>query len=233
MNENTQPKVTQYNSNTWIIDEGFVRMFLLTGTERALLIDSGMNTHNLRGIAAGLTELPLSLLNTHGDRDHIACNGEFDSFYMHPAECANYYGEFQGSGTLLPVEEGSVLELGGRTLRIIALPGHTPGSIAVLDEAARLLFAGDSVQDFMVFMFGSQRSLQGLALSLDKLDGRKDEFDTILASHGTLELPPDQPGVMAGYVREILAGKADFEPTERMGRTLKKYGFPRCSFLCE
>ena len=79
-------KIIRMNENTWRIEDGGVRFFLLTGTEKALLVDSGMNVHNVRDIATRLTDLPLSLLNTHADRDHIGSNEQFDMFYMHPDE---------------------------------------------------------------------------------------------------------------------------------------------------
>ena len=79
-------KIIRMNENTWRIEDGGVRFFLLTGTEKALLVDSGMNVHNARDIATRLTDLPLSLLNTHADRDHIGSNEQFDMFYMHPDE---------------------------------------------------------------------------------------------------------------------------------------------------
>ena len=75
--------IIQMRENTWRIEDGGVRFFLLAGTEKALLIDSGMNVDNAREIAAGLTALPVSLLNTHADRDHIGSNQQFDAFYMH------------------------------------------------------------------------------------------------------------------------------------------------------
>ena len=37
-------KIIQMNPNTWRIEDGGVRFFLLTGREKALLIDSGMNS---------------------------------------------------------------------------------------------------------------------------------------------------------------------------------------------
>ena len=74
-------EIIQIHENTWRIEDGGVRLFLLAGTEKALLIDSGMNLNNARDIAAGLINLPLSLLNTHADRDHIGSNEQFDSFY--------------------------------------------------------------------------------------------------------------------------------------------------------
>ena len=79
-------EIIQINEKTWRIEDDGVRLFLLAGTEKALLIDSGMNLNNAREIASGLTDLPLALLNTHADRDHIGSNEQFDAFFMHPAE---------------------------------------------------------------------------------------------------------------------------------------------------
>lgn len=77
-------EIIRINDNTWRIEDGGVRFFLLAGTEKALLIDSGMTVHNAKDIAESLTELPVFLLNTHADRDHIGSNEQFGSFYMHP-----------------------------------------------------------------------------------------------------------------------------------------------------
>ncbi|MBQ0167689.1 MAG: hypothetical protein KBT02_11340 [Treponema sp.] len=44
------PDIIKINENTWRIEDQGVRFFLLTGSERALLIDSGMNVHNARDI---------------------------------------------------------------------------------------------------------------------------------------------------------------------------------------
>ena len=44
--------------------------------------------------------------------------------------------------------DGDVLDLGDRCLRVIHLPGHSPGSIALLDIGSdRSLFSGDVVYD--------------------------------------------------------------------------------------
>ncbi|WP_222618567.1 MBL fold metallo-hydrolase [Nakamurella sp. PAMC28650] len=39
------------------------------------------------------------------------------------------------------------IELGGRTLTVLHLPGHTPGSIALLEETTGVLYAGDVIYD--------------------------------------------------------------------------------------
>ena len=49
--------------------------------------------------------------------------------------------------TLL-LKEGDILEKFGVTAKIIALPGHTDGSIGV-DAAGRYLFAGDAIMNFV------------------------------------------------------------------------------------
>ncbi len=84
-------EIIQINSQTWRIEDHGVRFFLLTGTQEALLIDSGMQVKNAKEIAQSLTDLPVKLLNTHADRDHVGSNDEFDTFYMSLAECSNYY----------------------------------------------------------------------------------------------------------------------------------------------
>ena len=43
------------------------------------------------------------------------------------------------------LEDGDVLELAGRRLEVLLVPGHTPGHVAFLDRAAHLLIAGDTL----------------------------------------------------------------------------------------
>ena len=133
-------EVIKINDSTWRIEDAGVRFFLLTGTEKALLIDSGMQVNNAKDIAADITDLPVSLLNTHADRDHIGSNEQFESFYMHPAE-EPVYRRSGKPGKIIPVVEGDSIDLGNRELKIIELPGHTPGSIAVLDKVFNTLSA--------------------------------------------------------------------------------------------
>ena len=83
-------EIIQIGSDSWRIEDSGVRFFLLAGTERALLVDSGRSVHNARNIAGSLTDLPIGLLNTHGDMDHVGSNAQFDAFYMHPDEEENF-----------------------------------------------------------------------------------------------------------------------------------------------
>ncbi len=226
-------KPIKIDEQTWRFEEEGVRFFLLTGKTRALLVDSGMQTNNAREVAREYTDLPLSLLNTHADPDHICSNKEFDAFYMHPAECVNYYGKQKRSGCILPVWDGDVLDLGDRTLRIIALPGHTPGSIAVLDERNRRLFSGDPVQDGRIFMFGACREMHAYVHSLYRLEKMTGLFDDIYPSHGSCPVSPALIPQLAAAAEQILAGQAQGAPAEVFGQPISAYDMGMAVFLCD
>lgn len=224
--------IIQMRENTWRIEDGGVRFFLLAGTERAMLIDSGMNIDDAKGIAAELTALPVSLLNTHADRDHIGSNEQFDSFYMHPDE-EPLYRQSGMPGTVIPVREGDILDLGNRRLEIIHLPGHTPGSIAVLDIGGRVLISGDPIQqNGHIFMFGDHRNMLDYIRSLDHLETYAGRFDEIWPSHGALPLAPDiLPKLKAG-AESVLRGEVPGKPVEMFGKTAMAYNLGFCTLLC-
>ncbi len=229
----SEAEIIQIDRNTWRIEDQGVRFFLLTGTGRALLIDSGMNIHNARDIAAGLTGLPVSLLNTHSDRDHTGSNGQFERFYMHPAE-EEHYRETGGTGEIIPVRDGDVIDLGGRVLKIIHLPGHTPGSIAVLDLKNRVLISGDVVQaDSRIFMFGEHRYFQNYILSLEYLMRIRDEFGEIWPSHGTIPVSPELIRKIYDGALDIRAGTRPGTPIEMFGKEVVLYDLGFTAFLCE
>ena len=226
-------EIIRMNENTWRLEDGGVRFFLLTGTERALLIDSGMNVHDARDIAAGLTDLPLSLLNTHADRDHVGSNAQFERFYMHPAEEANYRRDGRG-GEIVPIAGGDVLDLGGRPLEIIELPGHTPGSVAVLDVKHRVLISGDPIQEHgRIFMFGAHRNMDAYIESLERLEARLGDFDEIWPSHADIPIPPDTVGRLRNGARDVLAGRVPGRSVELHGNAIVAYDLGFTTLLCD
>ena len=230
MNESYQ--IIPIDDATWRIEEGMVRCYLLSGAESALLIDTGMTLENARAIAEGLTDKPMQLLNTHADRDHIAGNGAFPRVYMHPAE-EEHYRASGGAGEIVPVRGGDVLDLGGRALEVIELPGHTPGSIALLDRSRRVLISGDPIQDGHIFMFGPGRDLRQYLLSLRALQKRIGEFDEIWPSHGSPSVPPEIIGRLCVGAERILAGQATWAPFEMHGMKVRSYDVGCAAFLLQ
>lgn len=225
-------EVIKVDDATWRIEDGEVRFLLLCGDERAALIDTGMNAPDARDIAEKITPLPLILINTHADPDHISGNGAFEEFYMSPAEEGHYRAQ-NGTGRLIPVVEGDVIDLGNRPLRIIDNPGHTPGSIAILDVKGRVLIGGDSVQDGNIFMFGAHRDLSRYIESLRHLGEFEGSYDAIYPMHGSFPVYPDLIGKLIDGASEIAEGRASAIPVSLFGQEVSLYKFEYAGFLCD
>lgn len=229
MNPNIE--TVKINDNTFRIEDGMVRFFLLVGSERALLIDSGVDTPDAKDIAKALTDKPVCLLNTHGDGDHTSGNGAFGEYYIGEED---YSG--QGLSERFPnskpvfVKDGDEINLGGRLLRVISIPGHTYGSIAVLDVAGRMLFAGDTVSTSTIFMFGANRDTGLYAKSLEKLDGMKSEFDAVYPSHGTACLEPDAIGRVRADFAKAMAGELPVTEESLFGSKVATHKGEYCGF---
>jgi glyoxylase-like metal-dependent hydrolase (beta-lactamase superfamily II) len=56
--------------------------------------------------------------------------------------------------TLL-LDDGDIIDLGGRTLEVIATPGHSPAHICLLDRENRLLWTGDHFFPGPLYAFGA------------------------------------------------------------------------------
>ena len=226
-------EIIQIDNQSWRIEDQGVRFFLLTGEEKALLVDSGMTVRNAKEIAEDITSLPLSLVNTHADPDHIGSNDEFDSFLMNSAEAVNYYNVQQRTGNYIPAEDGDIIDLGDRKLRIIAIPGHTPGSIALLDEERRVLISGDTVQDGDIYMFGLMREFHAYINSLKKLESLKDKYDEIWPSHGTFPISPSIIPALIDSAEKWLRGELPSESFILRGETIRRADAKCAHFLCK
>jgi glyoxylase-like metal-dependent hydrolase (beta-lactamase superfamily II) len=125
------------------------------------------------------------------------------------------------------------MDLGNRKLRIIHLPGHTPGSIAVLDISRRVMISGDPLQAHgHIFMFGEHRNMKDYILSLQKLDQVKDSFDEIWPSHADIPVYPDCIRKLHDGAQRILNGEAEGHETEFFGQRIMVYDLGFTTFLC-
>ncbi|MCF0120200.1 MAG: MBL fold metallo-hydrolase [Oscillospiraceae bacterium] len=184
-------EIIDRGGGTWVIVETMVCAFLLEGSERALLIDSGLGTGNILEAVKSITDKPVILANTHADPDHIGGNKYFDTALMAPSEFAFYASSGIAECRPAPLHDGDIIDLGGRELEAILTPGHTPGSTAFLDKKGRFLISGDGVSLNPIFMFGAERSFDAYIDSMERLKARSGEFDAIYPSHGTDILAPE------------------------------------------
>ena len=221
--ENNPYEVHQLDSSCWRIEENGVRAFLITGTQNALLIDSGFGTGNIRALVDTMTNLPIKLVNTHTDRDHVGCNSLFEKAFMHPSEY-DRYNQGVGAGLIVePLWEGDRIDLGGRSFEVILIPGHTPGSIALLDAENRILFSGDSVQSGTIYMFGPGRNIHAYIASMTKLYGISHQFDTVYPSHGSI---PISSNILKGLImgaKKVLNKEIEGKKVETMDIPGKVY----------
>ena len=233
-----EKKVIQLSDSVWQIQDTnngimSVNCFLIAGKEKALLADTGFGEGSLKEVVEGLTNLPIVLVNTHADGDHVLGNKQFGLAHMHPAEFDRYH---RAVGYDSPVEalwEGDVLDIGGRRFEVILVPGHTPGSIVLLDRENRLLLGGDSVQGGTIFMIGQGRNMSGYIASMRKLKGIQDQFDTVYTGHGhVLEGSGILDELIDGAIK-IYHGEVEGKAMERKIENLegKTYAVGRVTFL--
>lgn len=182
---------------------------LLSGETGAVLYDTMMGLEDLKGYVAKLTTFEPMIINSHCHFDHAGGNYQFEKVYMSEREIPlldaglNYLpilektqglsldfmrGSFTDKGRVMPIHPKTVIDLGGLTVEVIALPGHTPGCLGLLCRERRLLLAGDAVSP-QACLFFPESSLEDYVRTLDRL--RDQPFDTFLLSH--FDVPFQKP----------------------------------------
>ena len=203
-------EIIKVQDHFWRFEEDGVRSFLFEGKTRAMLVDTGFGTLPLKRMAAELTDKPVFVVNTHTDGDHTGGNPDFDEIYMHPAEMDYYVRKNPNNyvrESLRPIWEGEIIDLGFWKFEVILTPGHTPGSIMLLEREKRMLISGDTIQDGNIFMFGDGRNLPAFIATMERMAKMSGEFDTIWPSHSACPITPEIiPGLSEG-ARDLEAGK--------------------------
>lgn len=175
-------------------------MYLVLGSEKAALIDSANGLSDLPDGIAEITDLPVIVINTHGHYDHTRGNHYFDEVYMSEKDAdtfemwndpATLEDSMKESPALIqmimkyqnkaiekmpinenwkPIPEDGTFDLGGRTLEIVETPGHTPGSVCILDRQTGSLFTGDSITNSGVLLqLKESQPISTYIKSLDKM----------------------------------------------------------------
>ena len=79
--------MVQFKKNTWEIDEfDCASIYLLVGTEKAMVIDCGMGIGDLRGAIEMITDKPLICVLSHGHVDHTGNARQFDEVWINPKD---------------------------------------------------------------------------------------------------------------------------------------------------
>jgi glyoxylase-like metal-dependent hydrolase (beta-lactamase superfamily II) len=235
-----------------------VKSYLAIGNDLAMLVDSGMGFANLRAVVEHYTDLSVLLINSHGHLDHIGDNWRFERRWAHAAEADRIRDgvanermrhfladdalsrptpagldrdSFSIPGTELErtVDEGDVVDLGGRQFAILHTPGHSAGSISFFEEATGILIAGDIVYEGPLFAHHPDASAVDYRESLRKLNELAPKISTVYPAHNRYPLPPAFITEIHQAIEEIFNGR---EPDKHEdGREFFDFGHFSYSFL--
>lgn len=217
-------KITQLRPNAYLIDDaGESTCYLICGNERALLVDTANGEEDLAQIVRSLTDLPVTVVNTHGHGDHILGNAFFDEAWMHPADFGLYelfagyakeHLEKHGLSLcpLRPLEIGQTFDLGGVQLEVVDLKGHTAGSIGLLDRAARILYTGDGLNTHLWMQLDHSLPIAAALETFRALkEGHGAEFDFVAHGHAKGLRGKEILDWMIAGCERILSGRTEKE----------------------
>jgi glyoxylase-like metal-dependent hydrolase (beta-lactamase superfamily II) len=200
--------------------------YLITGKKKALLFDTGMGISDVKKLVTELTKLPIVVLNSHTHDDHVGGNWEFSTIYGMATDFTrqNARGSREDAQAeitpdqicgALPqgfdskvyatrpwkitayTHDGDHFDLGGRTLEVIATPGHTPDAISLIDRANGLLFTGDTYYPAPIWLFRPETDLGAYAESIRRLAALAPQVKVVIGAHN---IPVAAPTVLPRLV---------------------------------
>ena len=164
----SRPRPVPLAVQTFVVSPFAENTYVLSSGGEAALVDPGTaSREERRQVEAALDAAGLRvrhLLLTHGHIDHVfgchhfadryGAGADFGGWQMHPADGpllqnAPVQGEMFGVRVDPPppaardLAEGDEIALGDAMLRVLHVPGHSPGSVAFYDEAGGQLISGD------------------------------------------------------------------------------------------
>lgn len=229
-----------------IIDCIGVCCYLVIGSDRACLLDTGCGYGNIKKYVQTLTDKPIFVILTHGHYDHMGGASLFDEVYMNLDDLEvfkkhtdpswrNYVSIQNDIVGKIPNEEhipyanpllikglkdGDCFNLGGEIVKMISVKGHTPGMMCPLLMKERTIIFGDAC-GVGVLLFDEYSSVvseykQSL-LNLKKLEN---EYDIVYRNHGTFTSQKELLDYVIECCNLILSGKDDHQPVTIHGISL-------------
>jgi glyoxylase-like metal-dependent hydrolase (beta-lactamase superfamily II) len=224
--------------------------YLILGENKALLFDTGMGISDVKKLTTELTKLPIVVLNSHTHDDHVGGNWQFETVYGMDTDftrknakgsredaqaeitpdqiCGGLPKGFDANTYATKpwhisrfVRDGEKIDLGNRTLEIIATPGHTPDAICLLDRANGLLFTGDTYYPAPIWLYRPETDLDAYVASVKRIAALAPELKLILGAHN---VPVASPSVLPRLVDAIQAARTGkgSSKSEGPGREIRK-----------
>jgi hydroxyacylglutathione hydrolase len=151
--QNKDVTITKLEKDMWVVETSDkTTMYIIEGTKAALLIDTGTKCDQLDSIVRLITQKPLKVVITHFHPDHSGNIYQFKEIYLHPADTVLYAWQKPYLGKVHFMKDGDVFDLGNKKIEVKATPGHTPGSVVLLDWQSRNCYSGDSYGSGQLWM---------------------------------------------------------------------------------
>jgi len=198
--------------------------YLIEGEDGALLFDTGNGIEDIKAVVDRLTNKPVTVINSHSHYDHVGGNHQFDRILSvstdfsremtqglpneavseelsDPALCKSPpSGATAATHLIKPysitgtVTDGDVIDLGGRRLEVLQLPGHTDDAVALLERKTGYLWIGDTYYNGPIWLFAPQTDLEAYRASISRLVALAPTLTKLFPAHNT---PVEDPSVLA------------------------------------
>lgn len=126
------------------------------------------------------------------------------------------------------LHDGDHIDLGGRTIEVIATPGHTPDSICLFDRANGLLFTGDTYYPGTIWLYRPETDLAAYGNSVRKIAALRPEVKVVLGAHNVPVAPPSILEDLAGAFEKVQTRQVQPKPAG-VGKVIYQVG--NISFL--
>jgi len=128
------------------------------------------------------------------------------------------------------MKEGDRIDLGGKGLEVIHIPGHTPDSVCLLERRERLLFIGDIFYPAPIYIYSTESDMDVFIASFRKMV--KIDYDYAMPGHNETKLEKKVVEEVLHAIEAIKAGKAgSFRPGVAKGIRVRRYDYPRFALI--
>lgn len=225
--------------------------YLIVGSKRALLFDTGLGIGNMKKLISEITPLDPIVINSHTHFDHVGGNYQFQEVFGTETEFTRNNSKGQSHEQMKEVvdkeaiwkpapagfsaenymsrpfsitktlENGDRFILGNRTLEVVFTPGHTPDSLCLIDRKNRLLFTGDTFYPAPIYVYLPGSDFKQFSQSASLLSALQNDVDFLLTAHNETLLSSDNLSKLKNACLAIETKKAPY---------VEKDGFREYSF---
>lgn len=117
------------------------------------------------------------------------------------------------------LNDGDIIDLGGRCLTVFATPGHTRGSMSFLDDRTGCFFCGDFLYDGTLYAHFEDSDLDAYMESLEKVLKIETRITRLCVGHNQPVIPPQFARAALRAFEKIASGALD-------GQAVKEFQVP-------